>query len=244
MSDVISSASSIRRKYLRFLVGTCLVLGFALLARRYQIPSCADIQSRMSDSGIWGPLVFTGAYILGTVLFVPGILLTLIAGMAFGPWWGTFLVSLASVSGATAAFLIGRYIARDLVEAFLRRHPWFDSLKIGLNRSGLSFVLFVRIVPLFPFNALNYACGLLPLSLRDFLLGSVVGMLPGTFAYVYLGATGCRLIDVAVAGRFSVWDMPEDIRQSLFLATFFLLLLSVLPMAVKGLRIIMKKSGK
>lgn len=242
MTEALSIATSSRKKCLRLFLGICLVLGLTVLARQYQIPSCANIQNRINESGSLGPFVFVAVYIFGTVLFLPGVLLTLVGGMAFGPWWGTLLVSIASVTGATVAFLVARYIARDLVEVWLRRYSWFESLKIGLDRGGLRFVLFVRIVPLFPFNALNYACGLLPLRKRDYLLGSLLGMLPATFAYVYLGATGCRLVDVAVAGRFSVWDMPEDIRLSLLFATLFLVLLSVLPVVLKGLNITRKKS--
>lgn len=236
MTGQVYGTSLRRKRYLRLVSGTALVLCLAIIARRYQIPSCANIQSAIHEVGVLAPALFLVGYVLGTVAFFPGVLLTLIGGLAFGPWWGTLLVSVASLSGAVASFVIGRYLARDVVEALLARQPWFKSLSEGIQRGGFSFVLFVRLVPLFPFNALNYACGVLPLRLRDFFIGSLVGMLPATFAYVYLGAAGCRLIDVSLGGRLSLWDMPEDIRKSLFIAVGLLGLLSVSPVLLKVLR--------
>ena len=102
--------------------------------------------------------------------------------------------------------------------------------------NGFNFVIFVRLVPLFPFNGLNYACGLVPLKMKDYILGSMIGMLPGTFAYVYLGATGCQLIDSVIQGKTSFAEFPAEVRNSLLIAILLLAFLSVLPILLKKIR--------
>lgn len=222
--------------YLRIVVGAAIIFVSVFISRRYQLPTCSEIQSNMDAVGLGRAVLFGVLYALGTVFFVPGVFLTLIAGLVFGPWLGTLIVSLSSVAGALMAFLIGRYVARNVIESFLKRRVWFKGLHDGLQKGGLGFVLFVRLVPLFPFNALNYACGLLPIRLRDFFFGSVIGMLPATFAYVYLGATGCKLIEMASARNFSFFEMPQEVRTRLFLAMLFLSLLSVFPLLMRPLQ--------
>jgi uncharacterized membrane protein YdjX (TVP38/TMEM64 family) len=236
MGKAKSTFRDSRANYLRILVGAAIVFVSVVIARRYQLPTCSEIQSSMDAGGVGRVVLFGVVYALATVFFVPGVFLTLIGGLMFGPWLGTLIVSVSSVSGALMAFLIGRYVASNVIESFLNRRAWFKGLHDGLQKGGLGFVLFVRLVPLFPFNALNYACGLLPIRLRDFFIGSVIGMLPATFAYVYLGATGCRLIETASVGNFSFLDMPQEVRTKLFLAMFFLSLLSVFPLLMRPLR--------
>lgn len=106
----------------------------------------------------------------------------------FGLWQGTLLVSLASVSGATAAFLIGRYFARDWVEGRLAAFPKFTAINHAVAHDGWKVVLLTRLSPAFPFVLLNYAYGLTRVSLKDYVLASWIGMLPGTVLFVYLGS--------------------------------------------------------
>lgn len=224
------------KRFFRLCLGILLISAVTLAVRRYTLPSCETIQAQVSSWGLLAPLLFFFIYVFATIAFIPGLVVTLLGGLAFGPWWGSLLVSLASTTGATLAFLIARYVARDWVQSLVGRQSWFAKFKAGLAENGLSFVLFVRLVPLFPFNALNYACGLVPLRVRDYVLGSFLGMLPGTFAYVYLGETGCKLIQPVMAGRFHPSDMPADIRHSLFIAIGLLAFLSVLPVFLRRLR--------
>lgn len=224
------------KKYKRLLIGVAVMVVLIMALRQLQIPECGVIQAQIAEWGALAPIGFFLLYVLATVAFIPGLVVTLLAGLAFGKWWGTLVVSLASTFGATLAFLIARYMARDLVEGFLSKQAWFNKFKGSVEEDGFFFVIFVRLVPLFPFNGLNYACGLVPLKLRDYVIGSMLGMLPGTFAYVYLGETGCKLIDPVIQGRFSPSDMPADVRNSLLLSIVVLAVLSVLPVAIKKLR--------
>lgn len=150
--------------------------------------------------GVWGPALLAAAYVLATVLMAPGLILTLGAGYVFGVVVGTITVSVGSVLGATAAFLIGRYAARDFVNGLAESNPRFGAIDRAVAGSGWKIVLLTRLSPLFPFNVLNYLYGATQVSLRDYVLASWIGMLPGTILYVYLGAVAGNLTDL-LAGK-------------------------------------------
>jgi uncharacterized membrane protein YdjX (TVP38/TMEM64 family) len=138
--------------------------------------------------GWWGPVIFVLLYIAACVLLIPGSVLTLGAGILYGVVGGTALVSVASTLGATASFLVGRYLARDWVSSKLARQEKFRRLDEAVGREGWRIVGLLRLSPIFPFNLLNYAFGLTRVRLRDYVLASWIGMLPGTVLYVYLGS--------------------------------------------------------
>ena len=139
--------------------------------------------------GYWGYLVLIVAYIAATVLFVPGTLLTLAAGFLFGVVRGSITVSVASTTGAAAAFLVGRYLARRRIEQKVAGSPEFSVIDEAVGRQGFKIVLLTRLSPIFPFNLLNYAFGLTRVRFGSYVLASWIGMIPGTVLYVYLGST-------------------------------------------------------
>jgi uncharacterized membrane protein YdjX (TVP38/TMEM64 family) len=219
------------------LIGVAVLSALIFALRNFQLPNCAEIQTTLDAWGVWAPLLFVLLYVVATVSFIPGTIVTLMAGLAFGALWGTVIVSVSATIGAILAFLIARYMARDAIEGLLEKQAWFTKFKGSVEDNGFNFVLFARLVPIFPFNGLNYACGLVPLKLRDYAIASYVGMLPGTFAYVYLGATGCKIIDSVIAGNANLLtDLPPEVRTSLFVAMGLLIGLSLLPLALKKLR--------
>lgn len=142
----------------------------------------------MRASGPVGWLLFAAAYITGTVLLLPGSLLTLVAGFTYGPVWGTLLVSPVSVAAATAAFLTGRYLARGWATKQAAAHPKFAAVDRAVAGNGFKVVLLLRLSPLFPFNLLNYALALTGVRAGAYVSASLLGMLPGTVLYVYLGS--------------------------------------------------------
>lgn len=151
--------------------------------------------------GFRGALIYFVVYVFGTVLFVPGTALTLGSGLLFGVFWGTILVSLASVSGATLAFLIARYFGREWTLKRLERYPKFKIMDGAIGESGFKVVLLMRLQPVFlPFAILNYALGLTRVRLRDYVLASWIGMLPATTLYVYVG-TSLKSISDLVQGK-------------------------------------------
>ncbi len=168
-----------------------LVLGAAAAAVAVRFPVAewaVTFVAWVRSAGVPGALVFAAVYIAATVMMLPGSLLTLGAGLAYGPVVGTALVSPVSVVAATCAFLLGRTTAREWVARRIARAPRFAAVDRAVGREGFRIVLLLRLSPLVPFTLLNYALGLTRVRLRDFAIASWVGMLPGTVLYVYLGS--------------------------------------------------------
>lgn len=151
--------------------------------------------------GPWGAAMFVLLYIAATVLLLPGSALTLGAGAGFGLVRGTVLVSIGATLGATAAFLVGRYLARKWVAARIQRFPTFAAIDEAVAREGWKIVGLTRLSPVFPFNVLNYVFGLTRVSLRDYFFASWIGMIPGTVMYVYIGSLAGDLATLGGGSR-------------------------------------------
>lgn len=192
--------SAIRKVVLRvFLIAAALVL--LVLAGRYLGGYVPRFAAWVDSLGLWGPVVFILGYAVATVAFIPGSLLTLAAGAIFGLARGTAFVLVGASLGACGAFLVARYVARRAVERKLEGRPRFHSIDRAVGREGLKIVTLLRLSPVFPFNLLNYSLGLTQVRFRDYLL-ACLGMLPGTFLYVYYGKALGSL--AAVAGGAEV----------------------------------------
>ncbi|MDE2489780.1 MAG: TVP38/TMEM64 family protein, partial [Elusimicrobia bacterium] len=139
-------------------------------------------------AGPAGWAAYVGLYVLACVAFLPGSVLTLGAGAAFGLWTGFLLVSAGSTLGACASFLVGRYFLRDWVSKKLQAVPVFAAIAAAVGQEGGKVVFLTRLSPVLPFNLLNYGYGLTEVGLGEYALASWLGMMPGTFLYVYLGA--------------------------------------------------------
>jgi uncharacterized membrane protein YdjX (TVP38/TMEM64 family) len=155
------------------------------------------------------------AYTLATVLAVPGTILTLGAGFVFGVPFGTALVSAGSVLGAIAAFLLGRFVARNWVARRIANSPRLRALDSVTRHDGFTIVLLARLSPLFPYNVLNYVFGLTAVRLRDYVLGSWIGMLPATVVYVYLGSLTKNVATLASGNLAATWP-----RRASLIAAF------------------------
>jgi len=142
----------------------------------------------IEGAGNAAPLLFISVYIISTVLFLPGSLLTLLGGALFGPLWGTLYNLLGATIGAMIAFIISRYLASNWVEK--KTAGKLQQLIKGVESEGWRFVAFTRLVPIFPFNLLNYALGLTKISFSQYSIASFIFMLPGALAYTYIGYIG------------------------------------------------------
>ncbi|MEL7059550.1 MAG: TVP38/TMEM64 family protein [Acidobacteriota bacterium] len=149
-------------------------------------PIVADFLAWVDSLGVWAPVAYIIGYALATVLMIPGSLLTLAGGVLFGLWKGTALVFVGASLGATLAFLIARYLARGAIERRLEGNERFAVIDRAVGKQGTKVVFLLRLVPFFPFVWLNYGLGLTKVRLRDYVIGCI-GMLPGTFLYVYYG---------------------------------------------------------
>ena len=153
--------------------------------------SAGALTAWVGQFGILAPLAFIACYMVATVFFLPGLLFTLAGGALFGPVYGTLYNLTGATLGATLAFLTARYIAQDWVAQ--RAGHRLRALVEGVEREGWRFVAFVRLVPLFPFNLLNYALGLTRIRLSHYIIASFIFMAPGGAAYTYLGYAGREL---------------------------------------------------
>jgi uncharacterized membrane protein YdjX (TVP38/TMEM64 family) len=137
------------------------------------------------------PLVFLAAHVMASLLFIPRTMLGLVAGVVFGLWWGLLWAALGSVFGAVAGFLISRYINSGLID--LEHLPKIGPILLRAEAGGWRAVTMLRLIPVIPHSLTNYALGLTRLSLGDYTLGSLLGQLPMTVAYVSFGAAGGRM---------------------------------------------------
>lgn len=158
----------------------------------------------MRESGLWGPLIFILVYIVACVFFLPGTILTLGAGALFGIVKGSIIVSIASTLGATAAFLVGRYLARGWIEKKIEKNEKFKVINEAVAKEGWKIVGLTRLSPIFPFTLLNYAYGLTRVSLRDYFIASWIGMMPGTVLYVYIGKLAGDLTEIGAGTQNGV----------------------------------------
>ena len=211
--------NNIARLFLLAVIVAGIVLAFIY---RDQFDSAA-LEQWVQNAGLAGPLVFMGIYAIATVFFLPGSVLTLAGGALFGPVLGTFYNLTGATIGAVLAFLLARYLASDWVEQ--KTGGRLKQLKQGVEGEGWRFVAFVRLVPLFPFNLLNYALGLTRIRLSHYLIATYLFMLPGAIAYTYLGYAGRE----AIAGG-------EGLIKKILLALALLAIVAFLPRLIGRLR--------
>lgn len=183
----------------------------------------------------WGPLIFIVIYSVGCIVALPGSVLTLAGGAVFGTAWGTLYNVIASNLGATLAFFAARYLGRDFVKGFLSAKGGSTSggkggklaeLDEQIGRSGFKTIFRLRLIPIVPFNGLNFGAGFSAVRYRDYLAGSVIGMLPGTFIYTYFA-------DALLKG---VQGANQKAFFNLTLAGILLILISFLPSIYKKIQ--------
>lgn len=211
------------RKLLRYALLLLLIIGIgAVIVYRDQFDASV-LEAWVKNAGTAGPIVFMLIYIIGTVFFLPGSVLTLAGGALFGPVWGTFYNLTGATIGAAISFVIARYLLSDWVEQ--KTGGRLKQLKNGVEGEGWRFVAFVRLVPLFPFNLLNYALGLTRIKFSHYVITSYITMLPGAIAYTYLGYIGK---EAATGG--------DGLIQKSMLALALLAVVAFLPRLIGALR--------
>jgi uncharacterized membrane protein YdjX (TVP38/TMEM64 family) len=206
------------------LLGAC---AWAMLHRH--LFEASRLERELPRLGHWAPLLFILCYTVATVLFVPGSAFTLAGGAIFGPLWGTFWNLAGATYGASLAFLTARYLASEWVAK--KSGERLSRVMRGVEDEGWRFVALVRLVPLFPFNLLNYALGLTRIEFGVYVLTSAICMVPGVLAYTWLGHAGRQAV---TGGRAAVGDVL--IAIGVFAAV------ALLPRLVRRLRIVLAEN--
>ncbi len=171
----------------------------------------------LESAGLWAPLMFVIIYVVGVCLFLPGTLLTALGAALFGPYWGFLYVWTGALIGAGLAFLIGRYLGRDFAASLIGdRLKRFDD---AIERNGFTTVLYLRLM-YFPFTPMNFGMGLTKVRFWDYLSGTALGILVGTFIFTFFVGT---LRDVWASGRWEeLLSWKVYLSVILFVSSFFI----------------------
>ncbi len=178
------------KKYIPILI-VVLIIAIVFLSPLREwlsIDYVTNLISQFTDSP-WGIVVFGLLYILAVVLVVPGLPMTLLAAPLFGLWNGILIVVIASNIGTTITFWISRLAGKDFVTKILKNSSFVDKINDQMDKNGFIYMLYLRMIPLFPFNVVNYIPGLTSISYKKYALASFIGMLPGSCIYVYAAYT-------------------------------------------------------
>ena len=188
MDKEMSDNSDERRKssgLWRPVVLILVIIAALVLARGLGLGTrLGELQNWIEGLGIWGHLVFVGIYIAAVIAGIPGSAITVTAGVLFGSVMGVVLVSIGSTVGASLAFLIARYFARDAIARWLSSKERFSRLDQLTEQHGAIMVAITRLIPIFPFNLLNYGFGITRVRFWTYVFWSWLCMLPGTVLYV------------------------------------------------------------
>ena len=179
---------NVRRLIPRLLVLLVLVAAAAWTVLLRDQINLASLEAEIRSLGFWAPAAYVSLFAAATLAFVPGLIFALAGGALFGPVWGSLWNLLGATIGSSFAFLIARYLAGDLVTR--KAGGLLGRLIEGVDAEGWRFVAFVRLVPLFPFNLSNYALGLTRIPFLQYIVASVICMVPGAVAYTWLGYAG------------------------------------------------------
>ena len=179
----------------RIAAGGVVLVALVLLGRQLGglLPRFAEW---VDGLGFWGPTVFIAGYVVTTIAFIPGAVMTLAAGAVFGLPKATVYVLTGATLGSAVAFLISRYLARDSVAARVAGNARFAAIDRAVGAQGFKMVLLMRLSPVFPYNVLNYSLGLTTVRFTDYVLASI-GMLPGTLLYAYYGVLAGNVAQLA-----------------------------------------------
>lgn len=175
----------------KLFIFVAIIIGFFILVKYTPISQYANLDTLKNSrdelqglaSNWWFPILFVALYVFGVIISFSGLVLTAAGGIIFGTVKGTILNVIASNIGASIAFFIGRYLGRDFVEKLVKGKLKSIDEKIG--ESGFLTILRLRLIPVVPFNMLNYASGFSKVKYKDYALGSLIGMFPGTFIYTF-----------------------------------------------------------
>ena len=161
------------------------------------------LRELIAGYGMMAPLIYMAIYTLAPALLLPGLPITIAGGILFGPFWGVVYTITSATMGACLAFLISRYVAREWVTGKLRSPRW-RRIDAGVERHGWKVVAFTRLIPLFPFNLLNYAFGLTRIGFWPYALTTFVCMLPACVAFIVFSSSLLDLVRGKVSGTLLV----------------------------------------
>ena len=197
-----------KKSIIKLLIFAAVLAGIITAVKMSGVDQYLDkdkLQGWIKGLGPWGPVLYILIYSITPALFLPGLPLTVAGGLAFGPLYGTIFTIIGATIGASIAFIIARYFAREHVERLVSGK--LKTIDDGVEEKGWIYVAITRLIPLFPFNLLNYAFGLTKIKFSHYVLASFVFMLPGTAAYVILSSSLLDILKGKISTEFIVGFM-------------------------------------
>ena len=176
-----------------FIVGGSAI-GWDAIALMFDRDTLINFFSMANRNPVRSVLFFVFAHVIANAVGIPGTVLVVVGGAVYGLWWGTVWSVIGATLGAIAAFWLARYLLRDWFQQRFSHRPMFKKLNETLCTNGLSCVLLIRFSPISPFNVVNFAFGLTPVQVRFYALGTLIGIVPGTLVYTWLGVTGIEAL--------------------------------------------------
>ena len=156
-----------------------------LIAHSEWFTDPAMVKAQVIQWGAWGPVVYMLLYAVGPSLLVPGAVMTIAGGLAFGTAWGSVYSLIGGDVGAIVAFAAGRFLGKSFVERIVGER--FKPMMHRIAKHGFQIILYLRMVPVIPYNALNLLAGASPITFYDYFWATMIGMIPGTILYAFLG---------------------------------------------------------
>ncbi|MEM6450969.1 MAG: TVP38/TMEM64 family protein [Cyanobacteria bacterium P01_D01_bin.105] len=177
----------------------CLVVGSRFVnwdaaALLFDRQALIEFFSMAKENPVRSVSVFVLAHVVANAVGVPGTVLVIVGGAVYGLWWGMVWSVIGATLGAIAAFWLARYLLHDWFQKRFAHRPMFQRMNKTLCKNGLSCVLLVRFSPVSPFNVVNFAFGLTPVHVRFYALGTLIGIIPGTLVYTWLGVSGAEAL--------------------------------------------------
>ncbi len=188
--------------WVKLLIPVVIIVGLVALFRFTPLAisdfTPEKVKEFINGFGVLAPVVFIVIYAMRAVVFIlPVGIMSLAGGLAFGKWWGTLFILIGATAGSCISFLLVRYLGRSFIERMgLMKKGRLKMFDEGIEKNGFRMVLFMRLIPLFQYDALNFGLGLSKIKFRDFALGSVIGMAPGGFINALLGSSLENIISV------------------------------------------------
>jgi len=188
----------LKKKYILLvaIAAIILILNKYNIFNHFSFEKINELKSYIASFGILAPAVFIGLFVVATVLFIPGLPITVLSGILFGAFWGAIYVVIGSTIGVSVAFLIGRYFGRDFVKKMTQKNEKLAKLDSYIKKQGDTILIISRLVPIFPFNLQNYAYGITDIKFSTYFWYSLIFMIPGTFIYTSFGALAYSSIPI------------------------------------------------
>ena len=188
----------LKKKYilLAAIAAIILILNKYNIFNHFSFEKINELKSYIASFGILSPVVFIVLFVIATILFIPGLPITVLSGILFGAFWGAIYVIIGSTIGVSASFLIGRYLGRDFVKKMTEKNEKLAKLDSYIKNQGDTILIISRLIPIFPFNLQNYAYGITDIKFSTYFWYSLIFMIPGTFIYTSFGALAYSSIPI------------------------------------------------